>query len=57
MSPVPLESSQLLAQTATAVADCKESVHESDALDEALVESFPASDPVAVSVTRIAVGT
>lgn len=57
MSPVPLESSQLLAQTAPVVADCKESVHESDALDEALVESFPASDPVAVSVTRIAVGT
>lgn len=28
--------------------------HLSDALDEALGETFPASDPVAVNVTRIA---
>jgi len=27
--------------------------HESDQLDEALDESFPASDPVAVSITAI----
>ncbi|MET0321094.1 MAG: hypothetical protein ABW069_10270 [Duganella sp.] len=26
--------------------------HENDALDEALKESFPSSDPIAVSVTR-----
>ena len=57
MPPVTLESAHLPRQTAPVVADCKESIHESDALDEALVESFPASDPVAVSVTRIAVGT
>ena len=27
--------------------------HESETLDEGLEESFPASDPVAVSVTRV----
>ncbi|GAI30554.1 unnamed protein product [marine sediment metagenome] len=27
--------------------------HQSDALDEALAESFPASDPVAVDFTRV----
>jgi hypothetical protein len=27
--------------------------HESETLDEGLDESFPASDPVAVSVTRV----
>jgi hypothetical protein len=27
--------------------------HESDTLDEALKETFPASDPVAIGVTRI----
>jgi len=56
MSPVALKSVHLPTQTESLVADRKELLHDSDALDEALIESFPASDPVAISVTRIAVG-
>jgi hypothetical protein len=31
----------------------KERKHQSDALDEALKESFPASDPVAIDFTEV----
>lgn len=57
MSPDPLKGILPPTQTVRVVVDRKELMHQSDALDEALVESFPASDPVAVSVTRVAVGT
>jgi hypothetical protein len=56
MSTVSLERKHLPKQTESVVADRKKSMHDSDALDEALIESFPASDPVAVSVTRVDVG-
>lgn len=57
MSLVPLKSIQPPTETVPVVFDCKKLLHDSKALDEALVESFPASDPVAVTVTRIAVDT
>jgi hypothetical protein len=53
MSPRSLESKHPPMQTEPVVSDRKKLKHDSDALDEALVESFPASDPVAVSVTRV----
>lgn len=31
--------------------------HQSDSLDEGLSESFPASDPVAVNITRVIPGS
>lgn len=57
MSPVPLECTQAPTPTASATVEAKRLIHDNDALDEALVESFPASDPVAVSFTRIEVGS
>ena len=54
MFPAPRLDKNLPGQIApTDPASQARSKHESDALDEALVESFPASDPIAVSVTRI----
>jgi hypothetical protein len=41
MSPVPLESPPLPTQAKPVVADRRKSMHDSDALDEALIESFP----------------
>lgn len=57
MAPDLFKGIHPLTETVRAVVDRKELLHQSEALDEALVESFPASDPIAISVTRIAVGT
>ena len=38
-------------------AEITTSRHESDLLDEALEETFPASDPVAINVDRVPEGT
>lgn len=37
---------------ATPAPDDKPSAHEQDVLDEALEETFPSSDPIAVSITK-----
>jgi hypothetical protein len=55
MNPVLVEITHLRTQNESLAFDVNAFTHDSDALDEALVESFPASDPVAVSITRLEV--
>jgi hypothetical protein len=51
MDPVLVESTHLPTQNESLAFDVNAFTHDSDALDE----SFPASDPVAVSITRLEV--
>jgi hypothetical protein len=46
-------TSDLLAAAHLHEAEEMSPIHESELLDEGLEESFPASDPAAVSITRI----
>lgn len=53
-SSVSTTSVELPIEIAPSDVDSKSKLkHANAALDEALVESFPASDPIAVSITRI----
>ena len=53
-SPVSTTSVELPIEIAPSDFDSKSKLkHDNAALDEALAESFPASDPIAVSITRI----
>lgn len=53
-SPVSTTSVELPIEIAPSDLDSKSKLkHDNAALDEALAESFPASDPIAVSITRI----
>ncbi len=51
MDNIPFATSEVLVPDAK-VSE-KERKHQSDALDEALKESFPASDPIAVDFTEV----
>ena len=53
-SPVSTTRAELPIKIAPSDPDSKSRLkHDNAALDEALIESFPASDPIAVSITRI----
>jgi hypothetical protein len=51
-SEVPVESGDQASAANSPVAQEASHEHEEDQLDEALEETFPSSDPIAVKITR-----
>jgi hypothetical protein len=52
MKPTELPEVPSPARVILAVEQCVVENHREDALDEALAETFPSSDPIAISITR-----